>query len=106
MSEVKPSPGPWHVYEGGNFVTVGMEGYNQYVAHKGYLAGPYCIAHVEHHQSHDHTPTHEQAMANGKLLAAAPTMQEALRRVLRDPFEPDKWRRDVENALKSAGGTE
>ena len=38
------------------------------------------------------------------LIAAAPEMLVALQRVLRDPFEPDKWRLDITQAIAKATG--
>lgn len=40
--------------------------------------------------------------ANAQLFIAAGDMREALRRVIDSPFEPDKWRREVEMAYAKA----
>lgn len=76
---VRPTPGPWHVHEGGNHVYVGADGYNEYIEREGYLGGPLCVAEVNYKATEDHSADHDKAMANGRVIAAAPDLLSALK---------------------------
>lgn len=71
MSAPKHTPTPWQVYEGGNFVKIGSDGYDAYVEKESYLAGPFCVGETNCHQSKDHDFTMELALANATFIVHA-----------------------------------
>lgn len=70
MSTPSHTPEPWHVYEGGNFVKIGAEGYDEYIEQEHYLGGPLCVADVEDdfHKREKLTEDHAKAMINGARI--------------------------------------
>ena len=72
------TPGPWVVHEGGNYMFVGGPGYLEYVDRESYLGGPFAIAEVNYKQTATHDEDREQAIANARLIAAAPELYSAL----------------------------
>lgn len=65
---VEHSPLPWHVYEGGNFVNVATEGYEDYVNKHHYLGGPFSVASMEYNATPSYKSDHKKAMANAHLI--------------------------------------
>ncbi len=74
---MKHTPGPWEIYEGGNFVRIGASGFIKDSDVRGYMGGPLSVAEVEHNATDNHDPNHKKAMANARLIAAAPCLLEA-----------------------------
>lgn len=69
--------GPWEVFEGGNFVNVGVQGkYRTYVETEGYLGGQFQIADI--HRGDLGNVNHALAVRRARLIAAAPELYEAL----------------------------
>ncbi len=78
----RPTPTPWVVREGGNYVYIGAEGYGDYVRRTSYLAGPLGVAEMNHAQSENHAATHDQAVVNARLIVEAVNHYAALRQAL------------------------
>jgi hypothetical protein len=86
MRDDKVTPGPWHVHEGGNFVRVAADGYEEFVERESYLGGPLCIANVAYGQADDvwTEEGHRHALTNARLISAAPELLAALKTVADD----------------------
>lgn len=73
------TPGPWEVFEGGNFVRVGSVGYIEQAKRTGYIGGPLFVAEANYHATEGQKSDHQKAVAIGHLIAAAPELLEALK---------------------------
>lgn len=65
------TPRPWHIYEGGNFVRIGAEGYNEFIERKHYLGGPLAVAEAHYNATENYEADHDKAMANARLIVEA-----------------------------------
>lgn len=79
----KATPLPWHIYEGGNFVRIGAEGYDEYVQKNSYLGGPLHVAEVNFHATEGHDADPAKALANAEIMVLATRCHTALVDALR-----------------------
>src|SRR5262249_20196570 len=84
------TPGPWHVYRGGNFTKIAPEGYDELVERTHYLGGAICKLDDWTGEEHRHDAPH--VLPTAHLIAAAPELlaenkklREALQLLLNDP---------------------
>jgi len=81
MPHTPHTPGPWEIVEGGNFVKVGAKGFQHWIEKHHYLGGPLSVADVQRNATDDYKENHALAMANAKLIAAAPDLADALEKI-------------------------
>jgi hypothetical protein len=97
MTEPKFTPGPWAAIEI-------EEGLFHVHSPKGERHNPVPVAVLDHHRDgHEATRT-VTTPANAHLIAAAPDMYEALKRVMENKWEPDKYLINVLQAIAKAEG--
>lgn len=72
------TPGPWHVYRGGNFTKVAPNSYDARVKKEHYLGGAICD--IDDWTGERHDPKAPWIEPNAHLIAAAPDMLVALKR--------------------------
>jgi len=85
---MKHTPGPWTILDRGKLSTPQI------------MAGETATARIVD-RGQDKSAENE---ANASLIAAAPELLEACQRVADVPFEPDKWRQQVQSAVAKAKG--
>lgn len=74
----KATDGPWEVFEGGNFVRLGVEGFIKDSDRRGYMGGPLSVAELEYAATEDHSHNHQTAMGNAEFMKASRTAIPAL----------------------------
>ncbi len=94
------TPGPWEVFEGGNFVRIGAAGYVEWSNAHHYCGGPLSVAEAEYNATENYDSDHEKAMANGRLIAAAPELYGALESIMKG-FDDGVFVRSVEHDAAS-----
>jgi hypothetical protein len=101
MSENKHTPGPWYIFERGRRERVLSVGH--YVQTKGNLLSTHYVCHI--------TDGHPDQEGNALLIAAAPTMLEALEKILKirrtvdmNLFDIEEIHSLAEKAVKAAKG--
>lgn len=75
------TPGPWEVFEGGNFVRVVAQGYHERRVASGYLGGPFSVAEMNYCATENYEPDPQKALANANLIAAVPDLLQALTQI-------------------------
>lgn len=107
QTRTQHTPAPWHVSEGRSIQAA-------WETHEIVQVCSISTSHWSTSPGHDDVPLNRsrnermrsESEANARLIAAAPELLDALRRVIDSPFEPDKWRINVEAAIaKAQGGT-
>jgi hypothetical protein len=78
MSNEKATARPWEIFEGGNFVKIGAQGYVEWTERKHYLGGPLSVAEMEYNATESYRSNHAKALANAKLIVTAVNERDAL----------------------------
>lgn len=78
------TPGPWEVFEGGNFVKIVAKGYHERrkSTESGYVGGPLSVGEAQYYATENYDQDHEKALANARLMAAAPDLLQTLKAIL------------------------